>query len=342
MRRAQSNRARCWCVLPVRLRRLPSVAGTAPEGATGNTEGRYLAPSPEPGSSVVTAWADGYIQFDNEPEWQKRLRKSITARCASLDPSPGEVVHATFFGDKPPRVDVENLVLYNMHYSFTLPGRNGIRFEHGRDTPAAPDGEAYRVGYRYALAPRDGGFTDWEQGRTVASFDWTDLGKLRREKVQAQVWLALARRRSGQPEPRLVAGTPFAVKMKIRPPHANSPGPNADLVKGLVDGVVSAHQAHTDRSTSGEAAARLAQFLPADPDEIETLLLDDRWAVLGAVPRLVYLRGAAVQWNPADDWCAAGELLTAAPEPTGTGWAISGQIVELSRRPRRSTMNPEV
>ncbi|MGA9375172.1 MAG: hypothetical protein WBV64_09110, partial [Mycobacterium sp.] len=155
------------------------------------------------------------------------------------------------------------------------------------------------------------------------------------------VWLALARRRSGQPEPRLRAGTPFAVNMKIRPPHANSPGPNTDLVKGLVDGVVSAHQAHTDRSTSGEAAARLAQFLPADPDEIETLLLEDRWSVLGAVPRLVYLRGAAVQWNPADDWCAAGELLTAAPEPTGTGWAISGQIVEPSGRPRRSTINPE-
>jgi hypothetical protein len=40
-----------------------------------------------------------------------------------------------------------------------------------------------------------------------------------------------------------------------------------------------------------------------------------------------------VQWNPADDWCDAGELLVAPHAPTGTGWAISGQIVELSRRP---------
>jgi len=54
--------------------------------------------------------------------------------------------------------------------------------------------------------------------------------------------------------------------------------------------------------------------------------------VLGAVPRLVHLRGDAVQWNPGDDWCDAGELIVAPPKLTGTSWAISGQIVELSRR----------
>lgn len=318
------------------------MAGTASEGARRNTDTRYLAPSPERrGGSVVTAWADDYIHFENEPEWQKLLRKVITTRCAELDPSPDEVVHATFYGAKPPRMDIENLVLYNLHYSFSQPGRNGIRFEHGLDTPAAPNGEAYRVGYRYALAPREGGFTDWEQGRTVASFDWTDLGEFRRENVPAQVWLALARGRAGQPGPTLEAGTPFAVNTRIRPPNGTSQGPNAELVKGIIDGVVSAFQAHTDPSTSGEVAARLATALPADPDEIEALLLERRWSVLGAVPRLVFLRGAAVQWNPADDWCTAGELLTAAPEPTGTtGWAISGQIVELARRPSGRARTP--
>lgn len=310
------------------------MAGTASEGTRQDIDGRYLAPPPEPGSSVVTAWADDYIHFENEPEWQKRLRKTITARCAELHPSSHEVLHAAFYGYKPPRMDIENLVLCNLHYSFKQPGRHGIRFEHGLKTPAAPNGEAYRVGYRYALVPHEGGYIDWQQGRTVASFDWTDLGEFRREKVPAQVWLALARRRGGQPEPTLVAGTPFAVNMKIRPPRANSPGPNAELVKGIIDGVVSAFQAHTDHSTSGEVAARLAKVLPAAPKEIETLLLERRWSVLGAVPRLVFLRGPAVQWNPADDWCSAGELLTATPEPTGTGWAISGQIVELSRRSR--------
>lgn len=229
-------------------------------------------------------------------------------------------------------MDIENLVLYNLHFAFMRAGRNGIRFEHGLDIPEAPNGEAYRVSYRYALAPRSAGFTDWEQGRTVTSFGWIDLTEFRREKVPAQVWLALARRRGGKSERPLAAGTSFAVKVKIPPPRLNSPGPNTELVKGIIDGVVSAFQAHTDTSTSSEVAARLAKAIPADPKEIEAQLLERRWAVLGGVTRLVYLRGDAVQWNPADDWCDAGELIVAPPKLTGTSWAISGQIVELSRR----------
>jgi hypothetical protein len=49
------------------------------------------------------------------------------------------------------------------------------------------------------------------------------------------------------------------------------------------------------------------------------------------------LRGDAVQWNPGDDWCDAGELLAAHPEPNNTAWTISGQIVEIARRPNALT-----
>jgi hypothetical protein len=42
--------------------------------------------------------------------------------------------------------------------------------------PPAPDGAEYPFCYRYALAPRSGAFADWQKGRTLASFDWTDLG----------------------------------------------------------------------------------------------------------------------------------------------------------------------
>lgn len=288
-------------------------------------------PPPAPGSSVVEAWADNYIHYKPRPEWQTLLCNEIKTQCAHLKPSAEEVLHASFYGDKPLRMDIENLVLYNID-SFTLAGSNGIRFEHGVDVLPSPDGEVYQVGYRYALAPRSGAFTDWRQGRTLASFDWTDLGVFRRDKIPAQVWLALARRRGAEPGPALTAGTSFAVKVEIRPPYGKSPSLNADLVKGIIDGVVSAFQAHTDASTSGEVAARLAKVLPADPAEIEDMLLERRWAVLGAVPRLVYLRGDAAQWNPGDDWCDAGEVLAAEPKPADAGWAITGQIVELARR----------
>jgi hypothetical protein len=172
------------------------------------------------------------------------------------------------------------------------------------------------------------------------SFGWTDLGEFRRDKIPAHVWLALARRRGGEPEPSLTAGTSFAVKAEIRPPYGQSPRLSAELVKGIIDGVVSAFQAHTDTSTSGQVAARLANVLPAGPAEIEDLLLERRWAVLGLVRRLVYLRDGAVQWNPGDDWCDAGELLAAEPTPADTGWAITGQIIELSRSHNATAASP--
>jgi len=64
----------------------------------------------------------------------------------------GQVLHATFFGPKLPNADVENLALYYID-SFSIAGRNGIRFEHGAAVPPAPEGDEYPFCYRYALEP---------------------------------------------------------------------------------------------------------------------------------------------------------------------------------------------
>jgi hypothetical protein len=166
------------------------------------------------------------------------------------------------------------------------------------------------------------------QGRTLASFDWTDLGAFASEKQVAQVWLALARGQVEVFEPACAPGTPFAVRVQVRPPHGRLPVWGG-LVKGIFDGVICALQAHTDTAVLPEVVARLATVLPADPVKIEEHLLDQRRAVLGVVHRLVYPYGAGVKWDPADHLCVAGELLLA--EPVGPRWAIRGGLVELFR-----------
>jgi hypothetical protein len=123
--------------------------------------------------------------------------------------------------------------------------------------------------------------------------------------------------------------TPFAVKLKIRPPRGRRVRVNSDLVKAIFDGVICAFQAQTDTAVLQLVSARIAATLHADPAEIEQLLLDQRRAVIGVVPRLVHPRGVGVQWNPSDDWCVAGELLPA--DPAGERWAISGEVIELAR-----------
>jgi hypothetical protein len=237
------------------------------------------------------------------------------------------VLHATFFGPKLHNADVENLALYNID-SFRVAGRNGIRFEHGAAVPPAPDGAEYPFCYRYALAPRSGAFADWQQERTLASFDWIDLGAFAGEKKLAQVWLALARGQVEVVEPAAAPETPFAVRVQVRPPHGRQPVWGG-LVKGIFDGVICAFHAHTDTAVLPEVVARLATDLPAHPAEIEHHLLDQRRAVLGAVHRLVSPYQAGVKWDPTDHLCVAGELLPA--EPVGPRWAIRGELVELSR-----------
>ncbi|ORW86908.1 hypothetical protein AWB92_24800 [Mycobacterium sp. IEC1808] len=235
------------------------------------------------------------------------------------------MLHATFFGAKPPNADVENLAFYNID-TFKTAGRNGIRFEHGTAVPQAPDGAEYRFCYRYALAPRSGDFADWRQGRTLASFSWIDLGAFSGDKRAAQVWLALARGHVEVVKAACAQGTPFAVRVQVRPPRGRQPVWGG-LVKGIFDGVICAFEAHTDRAVLSEVVARLAAILPADPLEIEEHLLDQRRAVLGVVHRLVYPYGAGVKWDPTDHLCVAGELLGV--EPVGPRWAIRGDLIEL-------------
>jgi hypothetical protein len=290
-------------------------------------EGRSEVRGPVAGSAVVEAWADDYIRFERRPDWQEHLRAEIRTRCEQLEPSAGQVLHAMFFGAKLRSADVENLALYNID-TFKAAGRNGIRFEHGAAVPPAPDGTEYPFCYRYALAPRSGTFADWQQGRTLASFDWTDLGAFAGGKQLAQVWLALARGEVEPAEPACAPETPFAVRVQIRPPQGRQPVLGG-LVKGIFDGVICAFQAHIDTAVLPDVVARLATVLPADPEEIEQHLLDQRRAVLGVAQRLVSPYRADVKWDPADHLCVAGELLPA--EPVGPRWAIRGEIVELSR-----------
>ena len=292
-------------------------------------EGRWELRGPAENIPIVQAWADDYIRYgERRPAWKRQVREAIRTSCRRLEPPARHVLHATFFGDKPSDADIENLALYNIDESFTVAGRNGIRFEHGDPVvPKAPGGAQYPFCYRYEVVPRGSTFRHWQTARAVASFGWTDLGAFVDEKRVAQVWLALSRASVEVSEP-LAPETPFAVRVEVRPPHGRPPVWGGSMKK-IFDGVISAFQADIQRPDLPEIVARLANYLPAVPDEIEEHLLDERQAVLGVVTRLVYLRGAGVQWNPSDHLCVAGELLAA--EPAGPSWVIKGEIVELSR-----------
>lgn len=292
--------------------------------AAGTAGGGWNCEIKESEPGVVEAWSDDYIRFERRPPWQERFREGIRARCRQIEPSCDQVLHATFFGDKHPKADIENLVLYNID-SFKAAGRNGIRFEHG----ALAGGAGYRFGYRYSLAERADSFCHWRAGDDLAAFDWTSLGEFKSEKKLAQVWLALSRAevkafKDLSPE------THFGVRLEVRPPHGRKPVWGG-LLKGIFDGVICAFQAQSEKPVSRDVLERLGTYLSTDSDEIEDLLGDRTRAVLGEVSQLASPYRSGVKWDPADHLCVAGELLAVEPTPGDEHWWIKGEIFEVFR-----------
>lgn len=293
---------------------------------------RWVILGPAEGEPVVKAWADGSIPFDDLLPWQRELRGQIRTRCRRLPQlSAGQLLHATFFGSRPPRSDVENLLLYNVDESFRsfeACGRNGIRFGYSNELPSqAPGGTTYQVCMRYELRPRDEEFAaPWRLGRPLASLDWVDLGAFAGDKKLALVWLALARAEVEPYFPVIGPDAKFAVRVQVRPPRGQE-WVLGKLVKPIFDGVICALQAHTDKSVLPQVVERLAEYLPAFPEDLMRYLLDQSRAVLRPVDRLVATHGMGVKWYPSDDLCMAGELLPA--EPTDDRWALKAEVLEL-------------
>jgi hypothetical protein len=106
---------RCSMCHPARVT-FPRATSSSPASALSSPPA-VAAPAvrgPSPGRPIVEAWAKGYIQFDRRPSWQEDLRTELRGRVRQLHASPDQVLHATFFGTKPERADIENLTLYNI------------------------------------------------------------------------------------------------------------------------------------------------------------------------------------------------------------------------------------
>jgi hypothetical protein len=183
------------------------------------------------------------------------------------------------------------------------------------------------------LAALTEGFSAWRLGETVAQLGPLSLPAITADLKPDAVWHAVA---EGAVEPIDSAeGRRFAVVVDLRGPMSGSFNAAA-VVKPLLDGVLSALHVHNEWATAHAPAERLGPRLNRDITEIEELLSDRHRAVLGS-RAVVHLRGAGVQWNPADHLCVACELRVS---PSRGGWQLIGAIHLVEPRhalDRRST-----
>jgi hypothetical protein len=203
----------------------PSCGEITPERQLGVPDARHVSVERHGASfgvsqTAVEARAGDYVPFERLSPAQQQLRDGLRTHVRALAATPGEVLHATFHGSKPPRADVENLLLYNIDSgggAFAAAARFGLRFE----LDPGPIGVEGGYGYRYELAARESGFQHWRDVRELASWDWVDLGAFAGDKKLEQVWLALSRATVRIGSPVRDPDTPFSVRVRIRPPRAD-------------------------------------------------------------------------------------------------------------------------
>ncbi|OBB19693.1 hypothetical protein A5761_00665 [Mycolicibacterium setense] len=292
---------------------------------------------PGPGKPWVRLWIDRYIPYERLTDDQRAARAALRARVRSLTAEPGEILHASFAGVTPDGMDVENVVLCNIDGTaggcFQPGTRHGVRIEtanvlHGN----APSGRSHACSYEYGLTSPDSRFTHWGPIRPLARFTEADLGEFPSAKRLEQVWLAIHHTNDlDVAETPIAASDRIAIRLTVSYPCSRTAGASPELVKALIDGTVAAFQCHRDRTSVDEIGARLARTTGRPADLIKQLLLDGRHAVLGAADRLVYLRGAGVQWNPADHLVAAAQV-ECRPVPD-TKWSLSGEIDAVESTP---------
>lgn len=283
----------------------------------------------------VWLWATRYIPYDQLSPAQLAARDALRLRVRSLAAAAGQILDASYAGVKPVDMDAENLLLYNIDATaggcFRPGARHGVRFELAagprRDPPTGRHFAA--SSYQFQLISPDSDLSHWRPVRRLASFTGADLGRFPSARRQEQVWLAIHRAGIETASLPAAPATPFAVFLTLGHPHAKTVGADPELIKALMDGAVAAFQAHGDRMTVAEIAARLAVDTGQSAGWIERVLLDDTHAVLGIADRLVYLRGTRVQWNPADHLCMAGQVLR--QEKPGNTWSLSGEIYVVER-----------
>ena len=306
------------------------VKSTSPAGAAPAQKDacEWEIDGPRGGQQRVRLWADRYIPFQGLTDDQKVAREALRGELRRLVAGSDEILRASYAGFRPSKMDVENLVLYNIDDTvggcFAPSTRHGVRFEmtnaaHG----VAPSGRSYACSYEYGLTSPETCLSHWRLGHRSASFTEADLGQFPAAKRLEQVWLAIHHVDVETAEASIAASELFAVRLTLSCPQSKVVGANPPLVKGLFDGTIAAFQSHSDHATVDEIAIRLARTVGKPVDLITEMLLNCGHSVLGA-DSLVHLRGSGVQWNPADHLLMAAQVVCR--PVSGTRWMLSGEI----------------
>lgn len=281
--------------------------------------------------SVVEAWSARLLPFEPKGRYLD-LRKDIRDGIRALPENPDGVLHAICGTPQQPneKWDVENILFYNVGTSYFAPlARRGVRFERSFSYPSPPQplGTQNVAYHRYTTASLDEEFTYWKSSQLLARWTNIEIPRLSASSKPASIWHRMAASsveivaRPEAPPPR------FGLTVTIAAPASVRTVNSVDVLKPLIDGLVSSVQAHDGEPD--EISRRIAAELGIDCQTIAALLCRRDRALLDA-RQLVVLRAQGVMWQPDDRLLLAGEVRVHIHP--GTQWLVSGALFEIASR----------
>ena len=284
----------------------------------------YLVLAPGAADAAVRAWSATRLQFQPRA-WQVDFKRQIAEAVSQLRARDNELLHAAFASAEGEGFDIENVLFYNVGAGcFSASCADGVRFERAFEVPAPPAG-TFAHHHRYEIVPGDGGFRHWRLTRVVAELETARFRGLGTSSKPPLAWQA-AKHGVVQVSDRLAERDVYAARLTLEVPQGALVNV-AGIAKPLLDGLLAGLDQH-DGSELDYLAGVVAGELGSDPREVADLLMTADGAVFGP-RRLLWRRGAGVQWNPADDLCVAVEILVR--RVRDLDWRITGTLLAAER-----------
>lgn len=310
---------------------LPRARGAAPPPtSSASANGHYHVTVADSSRGPVCCGSTERLNFEPK-DWRLSMRDELRSAVRGLRASGHELLHAVFASHSGEAVDAENVLFYNIGMgSFGPASGRGVRFERIHSTAPLREGAGdWPHQMRYTVSATSRSFEYWTPGHVLAEWSGSPSPPLGEDTKPGEVWLAL--KRHGFDTHGLLTPPTASFGMRIRVRRgANGPTGATAMLKALIDGVVSALHVHDGRDLD-EVARRLERMLGAPAAELRTHLMDPDTAVLGTRD-LLWLRGANVQWNPADDGLVAAEVRIEEEPAAGGRWSHSGELFTVSER----------
>jgi len=288
-------------------------------------EDRYLVKYLQE-ENALEVWSEKRLPFEPQ-EWLVDLRAEIRTALRDLKCGPHQLLHAIYGARNIEFCDIENILLYNVGGGhFASLARYGIRLERSFTYPNPPEFMLTQKPHyhHYTAADTDTGFINWRVGQILAQWDNVIIPQLSSSTKIPSIWYPISTNsmkviHNPKEEPKH-----FGLKVIISA-QANKAINIANLVKPLLDGIISSFHAH-NRENIEILSQRIGVSLGQNPDDIAKLLCRKDRAILGQ-RQLVWLRKSGVQWNPSDDCCLAFEVVVQTHKDKD--WLISGSLFEI-------------